>query len=63
MEIPKNCSFPGSAWERTAPEALPRAGAFHQGDCRLSLQGSAFPGGERVNFSNPVKTQGDVYAS
>src|SRR5207237_5376902 len=32
-------SFPGSAWERTAPEALPR-----RTPGRRSLPGSAFPG-------------------
>src|SRR5260370_24888383 len=42
-------SFPGSAWERSGREALPRDWATSG---RQSLQGSAFPGGawERVNL-------------
>src|SRR5260370_8331106 len=42
-------SFPGSAWERSGREALPRDWATSG---RQSLQGRAFPGGawERVNL-------------
>ena len=39
-------SFPGSAWERTAREALPRASTVHRGRASKAVRSQAEPGNE-----------------